>query len=380
VYSICARTPGHGLGDRAYQAILAAHRADALEAAFLSSSPPSGLPPSRIHQWGWLGRGLKYLGARDRSGLLPHLEAAAFDTWASLRLPAADVFCGWLGAAARTLRRARAMGTPTVLDCPCSHPTSRLGLLREEAERWGVAWRPPSWNHDRLVLELGEANRVLVPSDFVRDSLIEAGLPAAKLVRLPFGVDLERFHPPQPKGAPDARPSRPFRVLFAGQVCLRKGVPDLLDAWRRLGWRDAELAVVGDLRPDFSELRGRWADAPGVRFLPHSSEIPELLRQCDVFALPTIEEGSARVAQEALATGRPVVTTPHAGSWVRDGVEGFMVPIRDPDALADALQRLRDDEPARAEMGRAARRRAEAFPWQRYRRRLVDELQKAAAQ
>ncbi|MDQ7028789.1 MAG: glycosyltransferase family 4 protein, partial [Ardenticatenia bacterium] len=96
--------------------------------------------------------------------------------------------------------------------------------------------------------------------------------------------------------------------------------------------------------------------------------------QADVFVFPSLQEGSALVTYEALACGLPVVTTPNAGSVVRDGIEGFLVPIRDVEALAARLEHLRADEGLHLEMGQAARRRAKAFTWEHYGDRLADTV------
>jgi glycosyltransferase involved in cell wall biosynthesis len=96
-----------------------------------------------------------------------------------------------------------------------------------------------------------------------------------------------------------------------------------------------------------------------------------LYQQADVFAFPTIEEGSALVTYEALACGLPAVTTYNAGSPVRDGQEGFLVPVQDAEALAERLDLLRTNVQLRLEMGRAARERAKTFTWHEYGENLV---------
>jgi glycosyltransferase involved in cell wall biosynthesis len=90
---------------------------------------------------------------------------------------------------------------------------------------------------------------------------------------------------------------------------------------------------------------------------------------------PSLCEGSATVTYEALAAGLPVITTPHAGSVVRDGREGFVVPIRDVDALAARIDLLAGDPELVAQMSRAARQRSREFSWPRYGERLVSALQ-----
>ena len=104
------------------------------------------------------------------------------------------------------------------------------------------------------------------------------------------------------------------------------------------------------------------------------SQIQEEFCRADLFVLPTLAEGMALVHLEAMACGVPVITTPNCGSVVRDGIDGFIVPIRDAQALADRMQQLLEDRSLRARMGAAARERARDFTWQRYGERLLDAL------
>jgi glycosyltransferase involved in cell wall biosynthesis len=101
------------------------------------------------------------------------------------------------------------------------------------------------------------------------------------------------------------------------------------------------------------------------------SRMRELFAWADVFVLPSLCEGSATATYEALAAGLPVVATPNTGSAVRDGVEGYLVPIRAPEAIAERLDRLANDRGLLAEIDKAARRRAEAFSAERYAERLL---------
>jgi glycosyltransferase involved in cell wall biosynthesis len=86
-------------------------------------------------------------------------------------------------------------------------------------------------------------------------------------------------------------------------------------------------------------------------------------QNADFFVFPSLHEGSALVTYEALACGLPTITTRNAGSVVRDGREGYLVPIRSPEGLAAAMEALRQDQTSRRAMGIAARRRAQAFTW-----------------
>ncbi len=374
IYSIDARLGGGGIGNTACQAVWGIYRASHLALVFASSNAQAEIPSSLIRQWGLLGRSFKYLGAKDGTGLVYHFESQLYDAWVAARLPRGDIFHGWNGMCLRSLRQAKRRGMATIVERASSHPQTQFRLLREEYARWDIRLSLPSWHLPRLRRELNEADYVTVPSAFARDSLIAEGVPEAKVIEIPFGVDTTRYVP-----APDPTP-HPFRVIFAGQVSIRKGVPDLLESWRRLAWSDAELWIVGALSHDFAPLRQRWANLPGAAFIPHTSNLAARLQTCDLFAYPSIEEGSALVTYEAMACGLPVVTTPNAGSVVRDGEDGFIVPIRDVDALCDRLQCLRDDAALRARMSRSAREHVEQFTWSRYQAQLVAQYRRIAGE
>jgi glycosyltransferase involved in cell wall biosynthesis len=105
------------------------------------------------------------------------------------------------------------------------------------------------------------------------------------------------------------------------------------------------------------------------------SKIHLEFQAADLFVLPTLAEGSAEAVYEALAAGLPVITTKSAGSVVRDGIEGRIVPERDPDALAEAIRELTENRTLRNRMAVAARERAKDFTWDRYGERLLTYLQ-----
>jgi len=210
---------------------------------------------------------------------------------------------------------------------------------------------------------------ILAPSDFVRDEIITHGIPAERIRVVPYGVP-ERWLGEQP--APE-----PGRLLFVGSVVLRKGVQYLAAASRLLAERGIahRPRVVGPVSPAHA-AHPALAGLELVGQVPRARVREEFLKG-DVFVFPTLAEGCALVHLEALACGLPVVTTPACGSVVRDGVEGFIVPPRDPGALADRVARLLGDRALRERMSRAARARAREYTWARYGDRLFAALAEA---
>jgi len=204
------------------------------------------------------------------------------------------------------------------------------------------------------------ADLLVCPSEFVRESLREQDRPRA--VVIPFGTDPARALPPR------TRPAAPLRVLFAGNVNRRKGVPFLLEAWRQLALppEQAELVMCGRLFAEAAE----WVRTapPGVRFAGFQADMAPHFADADIFVLPSLMEGSAKAVYEAMAYGLSPVVTPHTGSIVRDGIDGLVAEAADAATLADALGRLITDETLRRTLGAAAAETAKTYSWEAYAR------------
>jgi glycosyltransferase involved in cell wall biosynthesis len=211
--------------------------------------------------------------------------------------------------------------------------------------------------------EWQEADLILCGSEFVKEGIRACGGPVDRIAVVPYGVDI-----PQTLREPwETR--EPLRVLTVGAVGLRKGSPYVLSAARALRGR-AIFRMVGNL----------FVAASAERSLREHTEVIGPVRRgevvshyawADVFLLPSICEGSATVCYEALACGLPVITTPNAGSPIRDGTDGFVVPIRDPEAIAERVGRLAATPDLLAFMSRNALERSREFTVQRYGERLL---------
>ncbi|ODU00622.1 MAG: glycosyltransferase [Planctomycetes bacterium SCN 63-9] len=221
-----------------------------------------------------------------------------------------------------------------------------------------------SWLHDRRLKDIALADRILVPSEHIRDVLIQHGTEPEKVSVIPYAADTRRFRPRH-----QDRRSEGCTFLFTGGITQRKGIKYLLEAWRQVrrpGWK---LQLLGGLPKQLGPLEAYLEDVELLGRVPHS-EVPDRMANADVFVFPSLFEGSAVVTYEALASGLPCVATPGAGSVVRDGVEGFLVPPRDVAALAERMKRLGLDAELRARMGHAARARAEEYDWPHYHRAI----------
>jgi len=217
----------------------------------------------------------------------------------------------------------------------------------------------------QIEAELQLSDIVMVPSILVRDQMTGNGVPAAKIVVVPYGVDLDAFTPPQP-GLPRDAKRRP-RVVLVAQLSLRKGIPFLIEAARGL---DIDVELVGNV-----------FDGRALKSLPTNvtvvgnqtrDQLVARLQDADAFVLPAVEDAFALVVAEAAATGLPVITTPNTGAAeILDPRFHSLVDAADTAALREALRAvtLLDDD-RRAEIAAALANPApgitRVLPWADY--------------
>jgi glycosyltransferase involved in cell wall biosynthesis len=276
-----------------------------------------------------------------------------------------------LGEGGPLLTAAKRRGLKVVSEIYILLSTERI--LAEERQRF-PDWEPAPLDHDSIRGEFPDSDILLTqtdfavcPSDAVRDDLAEHfGIPRERSVVVPYGMNpklLELVSQPQPG-----------RVLFVGTADLRKGIHYLALAAEKLAAKNirCEFRVAGNVTSEIA----RRTECRHLKFLGRvpRERIAEEYQTADIFVLPSLAEGSAEVTYEALAASLPVITTRAAGSVVRAGIEGCIVPERDAEALAIAIEQLVTDRALRDRMALAARERARDYTWERYGERLVAAL------
>ena len=265
----------------------------------------------------------------------------------------------------KSIRRASSIGYRTFVDSACPHPAFKMQLLTEEAELMGERFRGSQRWVDAVSAECDAADRIVVPSIYSYNSFVDLGYPADKVVQVPLGVDAAEITP-RLSNSTSWTPERPFTVLMVGTSALRKGAFYLLSAWERLRLRNARLIIRCDI-PARAKPYTRIAGVEIVAAVPRR-ELVRLYEKSTVFCFPSVDDGFGLVVLEAMAAGLPVVTTRHVGAseLITQGQEGFVVPIRDIDAIAESLQRLYDNPTLTRRMGEAARQLALQYTWKRY--------------
>jgi len=249
-------------------------------------------------------------------------------------------------------------------------------FVSEERELW-AGWENDGMTCDHIKrfadrerAEWNLANLIICGSDFVREGVGRCGGPLEKCVVVPYGVDVPSFVTRHGE-APRAR--GPIRILTVGSVRLLKGTPYLLKAAEALRGH-AVFRVVGETSTISPKVIRRLAEAVDLTGPVPRNQMSGHYAWADVFLLPSVCEGSARVCYEALAAGLPVIATPNAGSVVRDGSDGFIVPIRDSDAIVERIRLLSSDRDSLIGMSRNAISRASEYTVDKYSRRLLEAV------
>jgi glycosyltransferase involved in cell wall biosynthesis len=243
---------------------------------------------------------------------------------------------------------------------------------RTDYPEWEINASPAGWYH--RFEEIGRrewalADLIICGSEFVRQGVKQAGGPFDRCVVVPYGVTLPGNTGPKPERVA----GRPLQVITIGTVGLRKGAPYVLQVAEAMRGR-AEFHWLG--RVDLSEFgRRQMASHVMLEGQAPRDETMRKLAAADVFLLPSLCEGSATVCYEALALGIPVITTPNAGAVVRDGEDGFIVPIRDVKTMVDRLDLMARNPTLRNQLGESARKRATEFTIERYGQRLIAALE-----
>jgi len=216
----------------------------------------------------------------------------------------------------------------------------------------------------------------------------------SKVVVIPPGVDLERFRPIDSRTAKEyvGIPCGDKNIMFAGRIEPLKGIDTLIQAMALIKQRypavieNTCVAIIGgdpwSDNPDaemarLQAMRQELDIHDFVLFLGAKDQdvLPYYYAAAEMVVMPSHYESFGMVALEAMAMGRPVIASEVGGLafLIQDGVNGYHVPTRDPEALAERIYELLSNHDCREQMGRAARANAERFDWTIIARRMVTE-------
>lgn len=352
-----------------------------------------GIPAELLHSHPWrellrlvgMGRRLPWLQRHEHGPLAIDSIYRSFDRHVASRLPriaGLQAVYAYEDGALHTFKAAQSLGLRCIYDLPIGYWRAAQQIFAEERvlqPTWACTLTGLADSADKLSRkdeELVFADAVIVASGFVRSTLQSHQACTSPIHVVPYGSP-----PPITYLTPARASQEPLRVLYVGSLGQRKGLSYALEAIDSLS-SSVRLTLIG--RPTSSHcaplnaalVRHRW-----ITSLPHG-QILEQMRQHDVLLFPTLFDGFGLVITEALSQGLPVITTLHSGApeCIKDGVEGFIVPIRSSQAIAERLQQLADDRDLLAAMRVACLRRAAELSWPVYEQGLRQSVGQALQQ
>ena len=327
---------------------------------------------SYAHTHGWLTMlrmGLLRAGLTSQAQALGYAFHVDFDRFVAQNLQQGDLLMALDGGYLKTYERALDLGMKIVCDRGSSHPVAQEQLLIEEYARFGIPYHTVSKRGTtRQLAEYELADLITVPSSFALRSFVDQGISPMKIRQVPYGVDLSLFRP-LPKE------DKVFRVLFVGTKTLRKGLLYLLEALASLKLSNFELVLIGsEADRQMKDLMGQYASSFRDLGFVHRTKLAYHYSQGSVLVMPSIEEGLSLVQAQAMACGLPIIATTNTGAedLFTNGVEGFVVPIRDQQAIREKVLYLYENNDIREQMGQAALHRVQFLGgWDDYGAKMV---------
>ncbi|MGB7601554.1 MAG: glycosyltransferase family 4 protein [Candidatus Sulfotelmatobacter sp.] len=318
----------------------------------LSRPVPSGVRVRPTLARGGLRIPYKLLGTMRAVALHDHIVARRLEQLVGK----IDIIHTWPLGALETLKMARRLGIPTVLERPNAHTGFAMDVVQRECDRLGVTLptdHEHAYNASKLhkeEQEYGLADRLLCPSDFVVRTFVDKGYPATKLARHQYGFDEKTFHP-----GSERRPGKQgLTVLFVGVCAVRKGVHYALEAWLKSpACEEGTFLIAGEFLPDYQGKLAAMLAHPSVKVLGHRKDVPDLMRESDILVLPSVEEGSALVTSEGRGSGCVLLVSDASGAICRHMENALVHKAGDVSALARHITMLHEDR-AKLEQLRAA--------------------------
>lgn len=285
-----------------------------------------------------------------------------------------DIFYGFNTDSLELLERCKEIGVFSIVEQTIASKRLHNSLLVEEAKKWPLL--EPNFSTDfveevinREKKEWDMASIIVCASDFVKTSIIDEGIDANKIHVIPYAVKIP-FEYKKIK-------TDYFHVIFVGNFGLRKGGIYFLETAKKMASENIKFTVIGSISMNKEILEEYSSYVNFTGSIPRD-EVRKYYLEADVMCLPSLCEGSATVSYEALSYGVPLITTYNSGTVVEDGEEGFIVPIRDVDAIMSKIQLLIDNPNLLETMSENAKRKSYDYTWDKYEERLSNLIEEVS--
>jgi glycosyltransferase involved in cell wall biosynthesis len=266
------------------------------------------------------------------------------------------------------IQTAKKNGAIVVTDHSIAHPKTMEAILLDEYEKYKIPFEFSNRFWDIITEDCKEADYVLVNSDYVKDTFIENGYDKNKIKVIYLGVR-EDFWSCKTK----YETSEVLNLLFIGGFGFRKGCEYLLKSLELIQKKGIKftLTVIGPI-VDFETVIGKYnTDCVDFKGRVLYDDLKNYYATSDIFIFPSLCEGSTMAGMEAMSAGMPCIFTDNCGVPVVDRENGLIIPIKDEQAIADAVEVLYTNESLRKKLGvQAAATIKDKYKWSDYQTNL----------
>ena len=271
------------------------------------------------------------------------ISTVAFDIMVSLFMRKATILHVWSSFGLYSIKKSKKRGSIVFVEKSCPHPYYQDKLLKEEAEVLGINFEVhSSWFLERTIKEFELADKIVVCSNYTLNSFLEQGYTRDKL----YNVALEANFTPKRTYDRDYDKGELIVGMVGGSI-IRKGFIYLLQAWKELNIPNKKL-LLKTSKAELMKVSKVWELIEGddtIEILGYIKDMEDFYERCDLFVLPSIDEGFGMVVFEALACALPVIITKNvgAGDFITDEEEGYIVDIRSPEQIKEKIEFLHNN-------------------------------------
>lgn len=321
---------------------------------------------------------ITFLGIKTGKRVSEKLHSQLFDYYVAMQMrfdrSQPDLVQGNSGFCLETLRIAKKKGIKTIVDRACPHIDFQLALLNEEIERLTGKQKNLINTHqlkEKMIAEYHLADGIIVPSTYSYNSFIAKGFDPSQLHLVPLMKEKNVTR------CLESKTKKEFTVLAVGFNFYRKGFYYLLKAWHALNLPQAKLVIRATIPKEFQHLLNH----DKIIAIQDHLSTPDLIRYyqaCDVFCLPSIDEGFGMAAVEGMAAAKPIIITENVGmkDLITHKKEGFILPIRNIEAIQESITTLYENRELAKEMGEAAYRCEQEYSHARYIQTIMNAYKK----
>lgn len=289
-----------------------------------------------------------------------------------------DVVHCWPRGSLETLKVAKRLGIPTVLERPNAHTRFCYETVAAECKRIGVTWhydyQPNAKVLEREETEFELADHLLCPSDFTAQSFVDRGFPGEKIIRHIYGFDENRYFP-DPAAIAD---KKKFIALYVGVDAARKGLHFALEAWLESpASRDGIFLIAGGVNKEFKNRFKEHFERPSVVDLGFRRDIPFIMQRADVLLLPSIEEGFGLVCVDAMGAGVVPLVSKACTDTCRNGENSLVHDIGNIDELREHITACYQDPMLLKRLRNGALRSRYDLTWKAAGKRLAAAYEEA---